>query len=159
MHKKLLDTILGRGLLYAALLIFVSSMGRGENAKPDDILGTWSSETLKVEMIRAGKEYQAKLIWGSKVVEADGVTFKIDAKNPDASLRSRSLRGIAIIQGLVWNQGGWTGGSIYDGSSGKSYQCKAEIKDGKLLLRAFAGMPMMGRTLTFTRVVEAERRP
>ncbi len=41
-------------------------------AQPDEIVGTWDSEnnTLKLEFFNAGPEYNARLLWGNRVVEA-----------------------------------------------------------------------------------------
>jgi uncharacterized protein (DUF2147 family) len=80
------------------------------------------------------------------------VTFKQDTKNPDPSLRTRSLKHIVFVQGLRWEDGKWGGGSLYDGSSGRTYRCKVEMKDGKMLLRAYLGMSILGQTRSFHRL-------
>lgn len=48
-----------------------------------------------------------------------------DANNPDASLRDRSLIGMLMIRDFKpAGPGKWTGGKIYDPSSGKTYGSK-----------------------------------
>jgi uncharacterized protein (DUF2147 family) len=89
---------------------------------------------------------------GDRVVEKDGKTFKLDSRNPDPALRSRSTERIVLIKGLTWANGYYTGGSFYDASSGKSYRCKAEIKDSKLELRGYLGVSLLDRTLTLNRL-------
>ncbi|MBO4226825.1 DUF2147 domain-containing protein [Bradyrhizobium neotropicale] len=124
-------------------------------AQPDDILGTWQSETVKLEFFKAGAEYNARILWGNRIVESDGVTFKKDILNPDPAFRSRSLQGITMVTGLVYQNGEWTGGSLYDGSSGRTYSGKAEIADGKLHLRGYLGVPAMGQTMVLQKAPAA----
>ncbi|KWC61454.1 hypothetical protein WL55_30480 [Burkholderia cepacia] len=47
---------------------------------------------------------------------------------------------------------GRIGGSLYDDSSGRTYACKATIKDGKMLLRGYLGISAPGQTGVFHRV-------
>lgn len=132
-------------------LIMASPTGAARAAQPDDIVGTWQSETIKLEFFRAGPEYNARILWGNRIVESDGTTFKKDTLNPDPALRSRSLQGITMVTGLVYQNGEWTGGSLYDGSSGRLVSGKAEIVDGKLHLRGYMGIPAMGQTMVLQR--------
>lgn len=122
-------------------------------ATPDAIVGRWDADdgSTKLDFYRAGDAYQAHFLYGNQVVETDGVTMKKDLKNPDPSLRSRSLKNIVIASGLHYANGEWGGGSIYDPSSGRMYRCKAEIKDSKLLLRGYFGMSALGQTRAFHR--------
>jgi uncharacterized protein (DUF2147 family) len=127
------------------------------NAQPsagDEIVGKWEADdgSVKLDMYKAGSEFQARLLYGNQLVEADNVTFKNDALNPDPALRSRSMKNVVFITGLRWGDGEWSGGSLYDGSSGRTYNCKAEIKDEKMLLRGYLGISVMGQTRAFHRL-------
>jgi uncharacterized protein (DUF2147 family) len=55
---------------------------------------------------------------------------------------------------LRFEDGKWSGGSLYDGSSGRMYKCTVELKDGKMLLRGYLGMSLLGQTRSFHRVQE-----
>lgn len=140
-------------LLMAAVNIGQISMAHGEVPVPDAIVGTWEADdgTVKLDMFRSGAEFQARMLYGNEIVEADNLTFKKDAKNPDPALRARSLKNIVFITGLRWEDGEWSGGTIYDASSGRTYNCKATVKDGKMHLRGYLGLPAMGQTRTFHR--------
>lgn len=133
-------------------LILGAPAGVAQAAQPDDILGTWQAETIKLEFFKAGSEYNARILWGNRIVESDGTTFKKDSLNPDPALRSRSLQGITMVTGLVYQNGEWSGGSLYDGSAGRTVNAKAEIADGKLHLRGYMGVSAMGRTIVLQRV-------
>lgn len=146
-----------RGALIFALAIsalFLAPVANAEPSPADAIVGTWDADdgTVKLDMYKAGSEFQARMLYGNVVVEPDNVTFKKDTKNPNPALRSRSLKNVVIITGLRWDDGEWNGGSIYDASSGRTYNCKARIEDGKMHLRGYLGISAMGQTRTFHRV-------
>ena len=146
-----------RAALALALVTSTQFLLPAADAEPspaDALVGTWEADdgTVKLDMFKAGTEFQARMLYGNEIVEADNVTFKKDTKNPDTALRSRSLKNIVFITGLRWSDGEWTGGTIYDASSGRTYNCKAEIKNGKMGLRGYVGLPAMGQTRTFHRV-------
>lgn len=143
--------------IYAATAIVSALMvgapnAHAQGAQPDDIVGTWQGETVKLEFFKAGPEYNARILWGSRIVESDGATFKQDTLNPDPALRTRSLKGITNVTGLTYQNGEWTGGTLYDGSSGRTVSGKAEIVDGKLHLRGYMGISLMGQTMILQRV-------
>jgi len=124
-----------------------------QQPSPDAILGVWEADdgTVKLDMFKAGGEYRARLLYGNEVVESDGVTFKSDSRNPDPALRSRSLKNIVFLTGLRWSDGEWTGGSLYDGSSGRTYSCQIQMRDGKMQLRGYIGIAALGQTRAFHR--------
>jgi len=151
-----------RWLLAAmALLLLLPVLGKAQALKPDDIVGNWEAvdKTLKLEMFHAGSDYEARMLYGNKLLESDGVTFKNDEKNPDASLRPRSTKSIIFIKGLTWDKDQWTGGTLYDASSGKTYKCKVELKDGQLQLRGYVGVPAFGQTVVLARTNDASSKP
>ena len=79
-----------------------------------------------------------------------------DDKNPDPALRSRPLTGLELFEGFSWDgEGRWTGGTIYDPNSGKTYRCIITwVDENTLKVRGYVGIPMLGRTETWTRVTE-----
>ena len=84
-----------------------------------------------------------------------------DHQNPDPSLRGRTLVGLQILTGLVpEGESGhhWTGGRIYDPGSGRTYQCEARLgAEGRLELRGYFGIPLLGRTTWWLREGEESR--
>lgn len=121
-----------------------------------EIVGIWEAENgnLKFEMFEAGGSYAARMIYGNRLVEADGKTFKKDTLNPDPKLRDRSLHGIVFLKNLKWDASDhrWDGGSIYDGSSGRSYSAQVLLVNGKMELRGYMGVPALGQTVVLRRV-------
>ena len=99
-----------------------------------------------MEVYKNGDTYHGKLLWGNRIVESDGKTSKKDSKNPDEKLRSRNIMGIVNLTGLKYEDGEYLNGKIYDPPSGKTYDCKAWIENGKLHLRGYIGFSMIGQT-------------
>ncbi|WP_222348657.1 DUF2147 domain-containing protein [Rhizobium leguminosarum] len=124
-------------------------------SSPSEIEGVWETEEgdFKFEVFDAGGSFAARVIYGDRLMEADGKTFRKDIYNPDPKLRSRSLEGITFLTNLKWDPQDrrWEDGNFYDGSSGRTYSGRASIRDGALELRGYAGTPLLGRTMVLYR--------
>lgn len=104
-----------------------------------------------------GKAKSIVLIW-----EQDGKLFGTVQKllNPDpkdpnprcvdcsGEKKGKPVVGMQILQNLSKNGDGWSGGTILDPSTGKTYKCLLSLLDGgaKLKVRGFVGFAMLGRT-------------
>ncbi len=99
-----------------------------------------------------------RLVWLSRPLDPSGCPLR-DANNPDAALRNRELLGIRMVEGLrphPTRTGVWEGGSVYDPGSGSTSRAEARLDGpGRLLLRGYLGLPILGRTETWTRVGES----
>lgn len=137
-------------LLSLGLLAVNSSQAQ----QSDQILGLWEMDDKdnKIEITKIGNSYTGILLWGKQITEADGKTFKKDVKNPDARLRQQSLEKSSFISGLIFKNGQWESGKLYDATSGKTYSCNVKIEKGKLLLRGYLGVPMLGKTVTYNKI-------
>ena len=85
--------------------------------------------------------------------------IKADVLNPDPSLRGRPIQGLKLIDGFQPDGSNvWAGATIYNPEDGKTYTCKATLsKDGRTLkVRGYVGVPMLGRTQTWTRVASPQ---
>ncbi|MFT5396232.1 MAG: hypothetical protein ACI85N_001429 [Gammaproteobacteria bacterium] len=76
-----------------------------------------------------------------------------DSKNPDQKLRDRLLEGLTILEGFSYQEENlWSGGTIYDPNSGKTYKCKLSLNDdGRLKVRGYIGVSLFGRTEVWKR--------
>lgn len=109
----------------------------GAFAQADKIVGTYKAvrdgNTSKVSITKVGDGYRAQVIWVDKLKNADG-TVRTDKKNPDAAKRNTPVDKIVLIQKVTFDgKDAWTGGKIYDPTSGKSYNVKLFFKDAKTL--------------------------
>jgi len=136
------------------LLMLAATTGLRAQTKESAIVGRWESDEkdVRMEFFKDGDQYKAKLLWGNKVVEADGKTSKKDTKNPDQNLRSRDILGIVSLTGLKWDgKEEYADGKIYDPPSGKTYTCKAWLEKDKLHLRGYLGFSLLGKTVVWHR--------
>jgi uncharacterized protein (DUF2147 family) len=113
------------------------------------LLGRWLTEPRDgiIEITRlADGSYQGRIIGGN----APG---RLDVKNPDAARRQQLLLGQTIM--LRMHDDGanaWSGGTIYDPDSGRTYKCHLELLDrDHLKVRGFIGVSLLGRSQTWTR--------
>jgi uncharacterized protein (DUF2147 family) len=63
------------------------------------------------------------------------------------------VMGLVILEGFMFKDGSWKGGTIYDPKSGKTYDGLIKVKNGNrdLEIRGFLGSPLFGRTIIWTR--------
>ncbi|UAK24509.1 DUF2147 domain-containing protein [Sphingomonas nostoxanthinifaciens] len=88
---------------------------------PESAIGRWMTETRHgvVEIARCGSSVCGRL------VDSDGIRANpglLDVNNRDPKLRSRPIKGVEILTGFTLRDGQWTGGSVYNGEDGATYQ-------------------------------------
>lgn len=115
----------------------------------DRILHIWQTQEkdAKIQMLRNGDTYSARMVYGKQLLEADGKTYKKDIHNPDTTLRSRELKDYILITGLTYKDGKWTGGKIYNFQDGNSYDVAIELQGNVMSMRVYKGVWMFGKTL------------
>jgi uncharacterized protein (DUF2147 family) len=121
--------------------------------KTDQIVGyylTFDDETgaekSQVQILKAANgKYFGKIVW-LKEPNRNGLP-KIDIKNSDSKLQSRPILGLQILNNFVFdaNDSQWNDGTIYNPSSGKTYNCYMKFEsDTKLKIRGYIGAAWMG---------------
>ena len=137
-------------LITVILLLVGPAAGAGEA----DILGRWLSGDGDGWIdIRQDGETVVGIIVGSPN-SRPGRPERLDTLNPDPALRQRKLLGLAFMTGFVYaGDNRWTGGSIYNPNSGKTYKGTMTLVDPDTLkLRGYIGISLFGRTDIWTRV-------
>jgi uncharacterized protein (DUF2147 family) len=133
----------------------------------DAIRGLWATPSTDagsahVRIEAADDALTGTIVWLSEPsfppTEPSGLAGrpKTDRRNPDPALRERPIVGLRILSGLrAAGPSTWSGGTIYDPESGKTYRCRVRLaEDGTLRLRGFIAVSLLGRTTTWTRVPE-----
>ena len=143
-----------RGRAIAGIILLGAlSLGNADAMPP--IEGTWLSGDGDgwIEITLAG-EGLSGVIKGSP--NADDDRPDTDEKNPDPAMRDRPLIGLELFGDFSYDgDGRWSGGTIYDPNSGKTYRCIITWVDADTLkVRGYIGMPMLGRTETWRRVAD-----
>ena len=67
--------------------------------------------------------------------------------------KGQPVIGLRILWDLQKDGDGWSGGTILDPASGKTYKCLVSVEDGgtKLKVRGFIGVSVLGRTQYWSR--------
>lgn len=124
----------------------------GYSQSANDIVGTWfnTEKSAKIEIYPKNNKYYGKIVWLANPTEQGKA--RTDINNPDEALQSRQLMGLNLLQGFVYDDQSWEDGTIYDPKNGKTYSCIIEMQDDSTLeVRGYVGIPMFGRTVTWTR--------
>jgi uncharacterized protein (DUF2147 family) len=141
-------------LSVAAACIIAVGPVLGASADP---VGRWYAEggAAVVEITPCRDALCGRVVWLHSPLDEDGCELR-DKNNPDPALRNRPVVGLQILGGLVASDQrtvSWTGGTIYDPVSGNTYRCRLDLNGrDRLRLRGYVGIPLVGRTTTWTRV-------
>ena len=117
----------------------------------DKITGIWwnDEKTTKIKVEKRDGKYTGTIVYMIPEKYENGQPPK-DDKNPDESLRNRSLIGLHILQDFEYdvNKKEWKNGKIYDPKSGNTYDCYGWLESNDLLkLKGFvAGIRWLGRS-------------
>jgi uncharacterized protein (DUF2147 family) len=104
-----------------------------------------------------GKAKSVVLIWeqGGKLFGRIQKLVDPDPKDPNPTCdgcagaqKGKPVVGLQILWNLQKNGDGWSGGTILDPATGKTYKCLLSVEDGgtKLKVRGFIGLSLLGRT-------------
>ena len=117
----------------------------------DKIAGIWwnDEKTTKIEVKKVDGKYVGTIVYMIPEKYENGQPPK-DDKNPDSTLRNRSLIGLQILEGFIYNtkKKEWNSGKIYDPKSGNTYDCYAWLENNELLkLKGYiGGIRWLGRS-------------
>jgi uncharacterized protein (DUF2147 family) len=120
----------------------------------DPIVGTWKSyddETKQpaamVEIIEKNGVFSGVVI---KLLDPNALPTCIKCTD---SRKGKPVVGMEILSGLKKSGDSYSGGQILDPDDGETYRAEMKLKDQgtKLDLRAYIGIPLLGRTQTWTR--------
>ncbi|MCF0050825.1 DUF2147 domain-containing protein [Dyadobacter chenwenxiniae] len=142
-------------IAFTIFLAFIFCNVIGQSSPGDQILGEWVNEEkdTRIEVYKNGTQYAGRLIWALNLMEADGQTLRKDVNNTEEKLRNRSVANIDLLHGFIFSEGIWDDGKMYDPKSGKTYNCLLKLRNDKLEIRGYVGIPLLGRTTYWERVL------
>lgn len=117
----------------------------------DTALGQWKTETHNaiVEIARCGPSICGRIVTSDLLRTHPDLR---DARNADAALRNRPLKGLQFLDGFTRDGDGWSGGRIYNADDGKTYGAKVTpLGTDTLKVRGCVFVPFC-KTQTWTRV-------
>ena len=134
-------------------LVFLSLLTPGAALATQGPYGLWLTEKkgVIIDVYDCGQALCARTVWLKKMNHKDGAP-RLDAKNPDASLRSRHWCGIEVITDVKpagANQ--WEGGDIYDPKTGETFSFDMKQTGDRMKVRGYLGVKLLGKSETWTR--------
>lgn len=138
--------------ILAILLLAIPFMSSAQS-KADKIVGYYltydddtGAEKSQVQIFKSTNgKYYGKIVWLKEPLKNGKA--KVDDKNPEAKLQSRPIMGLLILKDFTYNSSDneWSDGTIYNPSSGKTYNCYMNFESAnKLKIRGYIGASWMG---------------
>jgi uncharacterized protein (DUF2147 family) len=126
-------------------------------AQSKSIIGIWLDQDKKghTEIYKSPSgKYFGKIVWLKEPIDPETGKTQLDKNNDDPTKRNRPTLGILAFTNFVESKPGYfTGGEVYNPKDGKTYSCKLELlEDGRLKVRGFVGISLLGKTEYMTRV-------
>ncbi|MCK9461650.1 MAG: DUF2147 domain-containing protein [Proteobacteria bacterium] len=145
----------------AALVALLVTFGTGaqapaasakHDADPTSPVGFWITVDDKTgdprSVIRIWKK--SARLYGTivKLIDPRGGNPNPRCYRCPGALRGKHVVGMTIINGLAQDGGEWSGGTIIDPESGKTYKMYIQVINGgkKLKVRGYLGIALLGRT-------------
>lgn len=122
-----------------ALGLFAASAAQAQAR--NELAGRWVTEgfgsIVEFRPCAAAGEMCGRIVW--LWAAATGGSPRLDARNPDPSLRRRPVVGVEIVSGLRQTApGAWERGRLYNPDDGRTYTGTLRLRDGQLELRGCA---------------------
>lgn len=140
-------------LVFCTLFWVAPAFAQAPNLHPNDVLGLYwlPDRDGQFEIYIKDGRYFGR-------VSAYDIGGQLDQENADPSLRTRPFLGIDMFENFRFDEkeGKWIGGTIYDGTNGKTYDCSMWFEEGEpntLVARGFIGFSFLGRNQNFDRVL------
>lgn len=142
----------------AAAAAATLALAAGPALAEDKAFGLWLTESKRV-IVEIGpcdgapSNACGKVVWLVEPTDDKGAP-RVDEKNPEESLRSRTLCGLPVVGDFKKaSDGSWEDGFIYDAGEGDMYDAYLEPQDdGTLKVRGYLLISALGKSQIWTRV-------
>jgi uncharacterized protein (DUF2147 family) len=136
------------------ILVLAATSGAASAADP---LGTWLTEDEDAALTIAdcGGRLCGRIIWLESATDGGGA-LRLDGNNPDPRKQARRVCGLVVMSGFEPSGPGTWDGQVYNPQDGKTYSGNITVlSDEALKVRAYIGLPIFGRSQTWTRARSA----
>lgn len=119
-----------------------------------DPRGVWLTEDkdAALTITTCGGQLCGRIIWLENATDRSG-SLRRDQHNPDPAKRTQRICGLVVIRDLKPSGPNTWDGNVYNPQDGKTYSGNITVlSDQALKLRAYIGLPIFGRSQTWTRV-------
>jgi uncharacterized protein (DUF2147 family) len=137
--------------LLAGFLVLAATLPKALAADPR---GVWLTEDKDavLTITNCGDQLCGRIIWLESATDQRG-SLRLDQNNPDAAKQTQRICGLVVITGLKPTSPDTWEGYVYNPQDGKTYSGNITILSDKALqVRAYIGLPIFGRSQTWTRV-------
>jgi len=148
--RRTLRGNVGITLLTGLLVLAV----RSSPALAADPEGVWltADKDAALTITTCGGQLCGRIIWLESATDRSG-SLRRDQHNPDPAKRAQRICGLLVINDLKPSGPDTWDGKVYDPENGKTYNGTIVVlSDQALKLRAYIGLPIFGRSQTWTRV-------
>lgn len=146
-----------RKLVAVLALMFGSIAAMQAVAEERSPIGKWLTEAkdAQIEIVACDNKLCGSIVWLREPLDEQGQT-KLDKKNPDPEKRKQTILGLPLLSGFVKSANAaekWEEGRIYNPDDGDLYRCTMTLESPTVLkVRGYVGIPLLGKTQTWTRV-------
>lgn len=123
-------------------------------ASAADLQGVWltADKDAVLRITRCANRFCGRIIWLENATDRSG-SPRLDQKNPDPAKQAQRICGLVVITGLTPVGPDRWDGSVYNPQDGQTYSGSITVlSDESLRVRAYIGLPIFGRSETWTRV-------
>ena len=118
---------------------------------PQDVIGRWTTIDDNTGKPRSVVEISVSngVLTGRIVDLYDKTRLQKLCDKCPGDRHNQRIVGLEIIRSMRWDEDAWNDGTILDPETGKVYDCKLWLEDGKLQVRGYVAF--FYRTQTWTR--------
>ena len=141
--------------MFAVAVLGAANLVLADAWTGDELLGEWWTEGNegRIRFVRAPDGTFRGITTCCRPRQPSDDNPVQDIHNPNPKLRGRSTIGIAIIWGLVYDDGEYSGGYVYNPRDGKTYRMKAKlIESDTLKIRGYLAIPLLGQSQLWKRM-------
>jgi uncharacterized protein (DUF2147 family) len=152
MSDPMLETLLNSLLGLLAGFLVLTAMS--STALAADLRGVWLTEDkdAALTITNCGGQLCGRIIWLESATDRSG-SLRLDQNNPDPAKQTQRVCGLVVISGLKPSGPDTWDGSVYNPQDGQTYSGNVTVlSDEALKVRAYLGLPIFGRSQTWTRV-------
>jgi len=128
-------------ILKKHLIILITILIGNSIYAQDEILGKWlpADKLGHIEIFKENNKYYGKIVCINNPINPKTGKYWQDSNNPNKKKRKRTIIGIRMMFGFEYDEKEkeFINGKLYDVRTGKTYEGKMWLKNGKLVLRGY----------------------
>lgn len=132
------------------LMFFVLVSSTNLVFSQNKIVGKWLTEDKEavIQIFEKEGKFYGTIIWLKEPNDSKGNPLT-DTENPDKKSQKQPLIGLKMLKDFTFQDGEWTGGTVYDPDNGKTYKCKLWLEGNNVLkMRGYLGLVYSTETWT-----------